>query len=94
VVHLTWTKGGKAELTTIDGDRVRLRSTMPSAPGARIDGAMLVTGTTVRVKVARCRRGLAEEAGEHVYEIEGRLIDATREVRVELARLVGGAPPS
>jgi hypothetical protein len=90
--HLAWSKGGEAELAALDGDRVRLRSTASSAPGARIEGALRATGTAIRVKVARCR--LREEGehpgGERIYEIEGRLIDATRGVRAELTRLVSG----
>lgn len=92
--HLTWSKGGEAELAEIEGERVRLRSTTSSAPGARLDGTLRSTGTTIRLKVARCRlRGPHEEGGltaERLYEIEGRLIDATREVRAELAQLVVG----
>ncbi|WP_433935730.1 hypothetical protein AB3662_13445 [Sorangium cellulosum] len=96
--HLTWSKGGEAELIEIDGDRVRLRSTASSAPGARVEGS-LTTGTAIRVKVARCRL-LAPHApdnptpAERVYELEGRLIDATRDVRAELARLVADGRPS
>ncbi|WP_437680629.1 hypothetical protein [Sorangium sp. So ce131] len=96
--HLTWTKGGEAELVELDGDRVRLRSTASSAPGARVEGALRSTGTAIRLKVARCRlcspsapSGAAPT--ERIYEVEGRLIDATREVRAELARLVAGEPP-
>ncbi|AUX41498.1 hypothetical protein SOCE26_029120 [Sorangium cellulosum] len=97
--HLTWTKGGEAELVEIDGDRVRLRSTTSSAPGARVEGALRSTGTAIRLKVARCRRcdgpSAPSEAtpAERIYEVEGRLIDATREVRAELARLVDGERP-
>jgi hypothetical protein len=99
VAHLAWTKGGEAELAAIDGDRVRLRSSSPSAPGSRIEGSLLASGTAIRLKVARCR--LQECGGrtnsrddvtkaDRFYELDGRLIDATREVRAELARLVAG----
>jgi hypothetical protein len=90
MAHLAWSKGGEAELAAIDGDRVRLRSTASSAPGSRIEGALRKTGTAIRIKVARCR--LRDESGptpaERTYEIEGRLLDATREVRAELVQLV------
>ncbi|WP_437329266.1 hypothetical protein [Sorangium sp. So ce381] len=93
--HLTWSKGGEAELVELDGDRVRLHSTASSAPGARVEGSLRATGTAIRVKVARCRLRTPTEPngaapGERTYELEGRLIDATREVRAELARLAGG----
>lgn len=90
MTHLAWSKGGEAALAVLDGDRVRLRSTTPSAPGSRVEGTLLTTRTAIRIKVARCR--LLEESkvpsAARVYEIEGRLIDATREVRAELALLV------
>ena len=97
--HLTWSKGGEAELVEIDGDRVRLRSTTSSAPGARVEGSLRSTGTAIRLKVARCRllgqQGAdAPTPAERIYELEGRLIDATREVRAELARLVDTERPS
>jgi hypothetical protein len=80
--HVAWSKGGEADLTALEGERVRLRSTVSSAPGSRIEGT-LGTGTLIRVKVARCR----QDAG--AFEIEGRLLDATRSVRGELAALLG-----
>lgn len=97
--HLTWTGGGEAAIIELDGDRVRLHSTASAAPGARLDGALLSTGTAIRLKVARCRlrppQGPGAEApGARLFEIEGRLLDATREVRAELARLVGGERPN
>ncbi|XXY47974.1 hypothetical protein WME91_49020 [Sorangium sp. So ce269] len=97
--HLTWSRGGEAELVELDGDRVRLRSTASSAPGARVEGSLRSTGTAIRVKVARCRlRGPQgpddPTPAERIYEIEGRLIDATREVRAELARLIDVERPS
>ncbi|AGP35776.1 hypothetical protein BE04_33440 [Sorangium cellulosum] len=96
--HLTWSRGGEAELVEIDGDRVRLRSTASSAPGARVEGALRSTGTAIRLKVARCRLRAHHEPteqapAERIYELEGRLIDATREVRAELAQLVGSERP-
>lgn len=82
MAHVAWSKGGEAEIVAIDGDRLRVRSTTPSAPGSRIEGALAPTGKPIRLKVARCRR---EEGG---FEIDGRLLDATREVRAEMAALV------
>jgi hypothetical protein len=83
-VHLTWSKGGEADVTALDGDRISVLSTIPSAPGSRPDGA-LASGAAVKIKVARCRR---QEGG---FLIEGRLIDVTRETRAELQRLLEGA---
>jgi hypothetical protein len=67
-------------------DLVAVRSTIPSAPGSRIEGA-LPSGAPVRLKVARCRA----EGGS--FRIEGKLLDATRATRDEVAALVA-APPA
>jgi hypothetical protein len=80
-MHVTWSKGGEADVTALDGDRITVLSTTPSAPGSRPDGS-LASGAAVRIKVARCRR-----EGER-FVIEGRLIDATRDTRAEIQRLL------
>jgi hypothetical protein len=80
-VHIGWQKGGEADVVALDGDRITVSSTIPSAPGSRPDGA-LQSGTKVWIKVARCRR-----EGER-FVIEGRLIDATRDDRAEILRLL------
>jgi hypothetical protein len=87
--HIGWARGGEARIVSIEGERVRLSSTTPAAPGTPLEGA-LDDGTRVKVKVARCRR---DEAG---FTIEGRLVDASREVRATLAALASpeGEPPS
>jgi hypothetical protein len=80
-VHLRWSKGGEANVTALDGDRISVLSTIPSAPGSRPEGA-LASGAAVRLKVARCRR---QEGG---FLIEGRLLDVTRDTRAEIQRLL------
>jgi hypothetical protein len=82
-VHLRWTKGGEADVTALEGDRISVLSTIPSAPGSRPDGA-LASGAALKIKVARCRRQ------EDRFLIEGRLIDTVREARAEIERLVAG----
>ncbi len=80
-MHLRWSKGGEANVTALDGDRISVLSTIPSAPGSRPEGA-LASGAAVRLKVARCRR---QEGG---FLIEGRLLDVTRDTRAEIQRLL------
>ena len=84
---LRWLRGGEAVLEHLDEDRVRLRSTIPSAPGSLIE-AELPSTSRFRVKVARCKRA---EAG---FVIEGRLVDATRAVRLELTPESAPAAPT
>jgi hypothetical protein len=79
--HVRWAKGGEARVATVAVDAIVLRSTVPSPPGSRIEG--LLEGeppATVRVKVHASKR---QPAGD--FLIEGRLLDATREVRARLA---------
>jgi hypothetical protein len=70
-------KGGTATVLSLAGDRITVLSTIPSAPGSRLDGA-LASGGALRIKVASCRKH-AEG-----FTIEGRLIDTIRAVRVEI----------
>jgi hypothetical protein len=78
VADVLWEKGGEADLASLDGDRLGVRSTVPSAPGSVLEGA-LGEGARLRLKVVRCRR---HEGG---FAIDGRLLDATRDLRARLA---------
>jgi hypothetical protein len=79
-------QGGEAELIALSADRITLRATIAKAPGAPLTGS-LESGSILRVKVHRCRRD-----GEGLsFVIEGRLVDATRQLREELAGVL--APP-
>lgn len=82
-MHLRLQKGGEATVLTLAGDRITLSSTIPSAPGSRLDGE-LAAGGALRVKVASCRKGQGPDA---CFTIEGRLIDTTREVRAAISAL-------
>lgn len=83
---IRWSKGGEARVVEAADDRVAVLSTLASAPGARIEGT-LPSGGGVRIKVARCR---AEGAG---FRIEGKLLDATRATRDEVAALAASPAP-
>jgi hypothetical protein len=84
MAHVCWSKGGEADVLAVDGERVQLRSTAAAAPGTPLEGKLAVgSGKGIRVKVARCRR--EQGAG---FVIEGRLLDAARELRAELQELV------
>jgi hypothetical protein len=78
--HVHWARGGQARVVTMTGDAIVLRSTVPSPPGSRLEGRLEGDPpATVRVKVHASKR---QPDGEFV--IEGRLLDATREVRARL----------
>lgn len=81
MADLRWSKGGEAELVSLTADIIQLRSTIPSAPGSRLDATM-ASGAGFRVKVHRCRKV------DSSFAIEGRLIDLRREVRGELEALL------
>lgn len=80
--HVRLPSEGMASIVAIDGERVSLLSTRPSAPGCPLTGNMVEDGALLRVKVHRCRK-----QGER-FLIEGRLIDATRQLRERLGALV------
>lgn len=81
-MHVAWSKGGDAIVTAFDGDRISVLSSTPSAPGSRPDGALVASGAGLRIKVARCKRQ------DDRFLIEGRVIDATRDTRAEIQRLL------
>ena len=76
--QFTWNKGGTGALVTLEGERITVSSSIPSAPGSRPEAT--IDGASFRIKVARCRK---QEAG---FLIDGRLIDTVRDVRLDLGR--------
>jgi hypothetical protein len=81
MAHIRWTKGGDADVVAFDGDRITVRSTVPSAPGTPLDG-VLANGAAIRVKVHGCRR-----EGD-AFVVTGRALDMRRETRAEVMVLV------
>ena len=85
MTRLVWVKGGTAEILALTEDTVTLRSTTPSPPGSRIDGALAEDlSVKVRFKVHASKR---QEDGTFV--LEGRPIDLAKAVR---ERLRGSLP--
>ena len=82
----TWNKGGTGALVTLDGERITVTSSIPSAPGSRPEAT--IDGAAFRIKVARCRK---QEEG---FLLDGRLIDTVREVRLEIERRLSISPSS
>ena len=82
-VHLTWSKGGHAEVVTVESDAIVLRSTTSAPPGARLE-AKLAGETPLPVKI-KSHGTHREEDGS--FTLKGRLIDATRELREKLTQL-------
>jgi hypothetical protein len=83
--HILWTKGGHAEVVSVEGDGIVLRSTTPAPPGARLE-AKLAAEPTAPVKVKS--HGTHKEA-DGSFTLKGRLIDATRDLRDRLIALGG-----
>jgi len=82
--HLRWDKGGEARVTAITAQAIVLRSTVPSPPGSRIEGRLEgEPAATVRIKIHASKR---QPEGDFI--LEGRLLDATREVRARLESTV------
>jgi hypothetical protein len=81
--QIAWEKGGTAQVVSLATDAIVLLSSVPSPPGSRIEGR--VEGekpVTVRVKIHGSKR-----RADGAFVLEGRVLDATREVRARLEAL-------
>jgi hypothetical protein len=79
--RIVWSKGGEAEVLTLKDDAITLRSSIPSPPGSRIEGALRAgEPDPVRVKVHSSKR---QDDGSFV--LEGRMLDMTRALREKLS---------
>ena len=86
--HLAWAKGGSAQIVALTEDAVTLRSTTPSPPGSRIEGALVSDASVkVRFKVHGSKR---QEDGSFV--LEGRPIDLEKSVRERLRAMLAALP--
>lgn len=66
----------RLEVTHVSGDAVTVRSPVPSPPGSRLEDTNL--GFTMKVHTSR-------KQPDESFVIEGRLIDATRELRSKIS---------
>jgi hypothetical protein len=75
--RVTWTTGGEGTIVSLGPKAIVVRSTVPSPPGSRLEGTLAGEPPAVlEVKVHGCKR---QPEGD--FEIEGRPIDMTRQVR-------------
>jgi len=79
---IRWAKGGDANIIAIDGDRVTLDSSLSSPPGSLFEGTLVNDGGMIRIKVRGCKKV------EERFRIEGRILDASRDLRERLAALL------
>ena len=70
--------GGRARLVKLQGDRGTLDSDTAAAPGSRLAG-VIAGGRSLCLKVHRCVKV------DERFVVEGRFIDLTRELRLQLA---------
>jgi hypothetical protein len=85
---VAWSGGGRAQISAIDGERLELTSTRAFAPGSRPEGTLEAIGEAgtsrrIWVKVHGSRR---QDDGS--YLVRGRLLNATRELRDLLKKIV------
>jgi len=81
---IRWAKGGDANIVAIDGDRVTLDSSLSSPPGSLVEGTLVNGGGAIRIKVRGCKKVVDGER----FRIEGRILDASRDLRTRLAALL------
>ena len=83
-MHVRWDKGGGADYLLLMGEVVTLRSTIPSPPGSRIDGALeSEPAVKVRVKVHSSKK-----QADGTFVLTGRPIDLTTAVRAKIEELM------
>ena len=80
---IRWAKGGDANIVALDGDRVTLDSSLSSPPGSLFEGVLVNDGGTIRIKVRGCKKSDGER-----FRIDGRILDASRDLRTRLAALL------
>ena len=80
---IRWAKGGDANIVAIDGDRVTLDSSLSSPPGSLVEGTLVNDGGSIRITVRGCKKTEGER-----FRIEGRILDASRDLRTRLAALL------
>ncbi|MEO8875026.1 MAG: hypothetical protein ABI461_05520 [Polyangiaceae bacterium] len=86
--HVKWTRGGEATILRVAGESISLSSTTSAPPGARIDGTLDIReGAPLRVKVQGSKK-----QPDGAFVIEGRCIDMSRELRVELEAASAKSP--
>jgi hypothetical protein len=86
--HVTWDRGGEARVVSLRDDAIALVSSVPSPPGSRLEGTLAgEPPARLRIKVHGCRR--RADAG---FDLEGRMLDMTREVRERVTKLAGADP--
>lgn len=84
---VVWDKGGEGLVVSLDGEVVRVLSSIPSPPGSRLDGSLVAPpGGPLRVKIHGSKK---QPDGR--YELSGRLLDLTRDARLRLAALIAPA---
>jgi hypothetical protein len=81
--HLVWTKGGHAEVLSLNGETVELRSTTSAPPGARLEATFAADpAQKLTIKSYGTRK---EPSG--AFALKGRLIDANTALRERVASL-------
>ena len=87
MAQVRWERGGDAVLVTLIGDAIVMRSSIPSPPGSRLRGPLSVASAELHMKVHSSKR-----QSDGTFLLEGRLIDATRELRARLLASVDASP--
>jgi hypothetical protein len=83
--HVAWDRGGEARVVSLRDDAIALVSSVPSPPGSRLEGTLAgEPPARLRIKVHACRR-----RADASFDLEGRTLDMTREVRDRVAKLAG-----
>jgi hypothetical protein len=86
--RLTWDKPGTATITRVDGEKVELVSSIPFAPGSRPEATLAPGGQRIWIKIHGSHR-----LPDGNFQVAGRLINATRDLRAVLERALEESAP-
>jgi hypothetical protein len=86
-LRVEWKSGGSAWVVSLRRDAVVLRSTVPSPPGSRIEGAIECGKAFGPLATLRIKVHSAKLQTNGNYLLAGRALDMTRELR---ERIEGG----
>lgn len=88
--RVVWDKGGEATIVALDAhgttDGVRLVSTTPAPPGARVSGVL--TDAAGNAHALRFKIHGSKRRDDGAFDVAGRMVDLRKEIREMIRALI------